>query len=158
MPGQETFYSIDTSALINWWVEDYSPDVLPGLLPLMKSLIDRGRLRAVRSVKDEIAPGELRNWCTAQADFFVDEDEAIQRRVVKLMASYQNPKKPRGISKADPFVIALADVADGEWTVVSAERGGSITNNPNIPTVCADIGVPHVRFFEMLRIEHWQLS
>ena len=151
------YYSIDTSALINWWVEDYSPDVLPGLIPQMEALIVEGRLRAVRSVKDEMADGELRKWSLAQTDFFVEEDEAIQQRVGQLMASYQNPKKVRGIDKADPFVIALADVADGDWYVVSAERGGSLASNPNIPTVCNDIGINHIRFFKMLRLEGWQL-
>ena len=138
-------YSIDTSALINWWVEDYSPDVFPGLLPKMEALIAEGRLRAVRSVKDELGEGDLRKWCLARPDFFVEEDEEIQERVGQLMAAYQNPKKTRGIDKADPFVIAFADI--NTWHVASAERGGSLTNNPNIPTVCDAIGVEHIRFF-----------
>ena len=82
----------------------------------MEALIGEGRLRAVRSIKDvELAEGELRKWCVAQPDFFVDEEESIQERVGELMATYQNPKKTRGIDKAYPFVIALADVTDGEW-------------------------------------------
>ena len=148
-------YSIDTSALINWWVEDYSPVVFPGLLPKMEELIGQGRLRAARSVKDELADGDLRKWCLAQPDLFVDEDEEIQKRVAGLMAAYQNPKKSRGIDQADPFVIALADM--NGWHVVSAERGGSLAINPNIPTVCDAIGVQHIRFFEMLRGEGWKL-
>lgn len=156
MPGS-CYYSIDTSALINWWVEDYSPDVFPGLLPLMEELIRRGRLFAVRSVKDELGDGDLRKWCVAQPEFFVDEDEAIQNRVAQFMATYQNPKKTRGIDKADPFVIALAATRKGDWQVISAERGGTLLKNPNIPTVCADIGIGHIRFFEMLRIEGWRL-
>lgn len=154
MPDKQT-YSIDTSALINWWVEDYSPDVFPGLVPKLEELIAEGRLRAVRSVKDELADGELRKWCMAQASFFLEEDDAVQERVGQLMATYQNPKKPRGIDKADPFVVALADI--NGWQVVSAERGGSLENNPNIPTVCNAIGVTHMRFFEMLRQEGWKL-
>ncbi len=148
-------YSIDTSALINWWVEDYSPDVFPGLLPKMEDLTAQGRLRAVRSVKDELADGDLRKWCLARPDFFVDEDGETQKRVAGLMAAYQNPKKPRGIDQADPFVIALADM--NGWHVVSAERGGGLANNPNMPTVCRAIGVRHIRFIEMLRGEGWKL-
>jgi hypothetical protein len=151
------FYSIDTSALINWWVEDYGPDVFPGLLPLMEGLVAEGRLRAIRTVKNELGPGDLRTWCLKQPDLFVDEDEAIQIRVTQLMAAYQNPKKPRGIDKADPFVISLAATREGDWRVVSAEKGGSLIKNPNIPTVCADIGIAHVRFFELLRLEGWRL-
>lgn len=148
-------YSIDTSALINWWVEDYSPDVFPGLVPRLEALIVDGRLRAVRSVKDELADGDLRKWCMAQTGFFLEEDETVQERVSQLMATYQNPKKARGIDKADPFVIALAEI--NGWRVVSAEKGGSLENNPNIPTVCNAIGITHMRFFEMLRQEEWKL-
>ena len=148
-------FGIDTSSLINWWVEDYSPDVFPGLLPKMEALIAAGRLRAVRSVKDELGKDDLRKWCQAQMDFFVEEDEEIQQRVAQLMAAYQNPKKPRGIDKADPFVIALADI--NGWHVVSAEKGGSLANNPNIPIVCDAIGVEHIRFLDMLRLEKWKL-
>lgn len=150
-------YSIDTSALINWWIEDYSPDVFPGLLPKLEALISEGRLRPVRSVKDELGDGELRDWCLKQPGLFIDEDEKVQRRVAQLMATYQNPKKPRGIDKADPFVIALADVQEDKWIVVSAERGGSLENNPKIPVVCREIGVEHIRFIEMLRREGWSL-
>ena len=149
------FYSIDTSALIHWWVEDYSPDVFPGLVSRMEALILEGRLRAVRSVKDELSDGELRKWCLAQKDFFVDEDEDVQQMVSHLMATYQTPKKVRGIDKADPFVIAYAKI--NSCHVVSAERGGSLENNPNIPTVCSQLDVTHLRFFEMLRMEGWQL-
>ncbi|MFQ6016566.1 MAG: DUF4411 family protein [Kiloniellaceae bacterium] len=148
-------YSIDTSALINWWIEDYSPDVFPGLVPKLQGLIAEGRLRAIRSVKDELAEGDLRKWCLDQPDFFAEEDQDIQRRVAELMAAYQNPKKARGIDKADPFVIALADI--NGWYVVSAEQGGSLANRPSIPIVCGAIGVKHVRFFDMLRQEGWRL-
>ena len=151
------FYSIDTSALINWWVEDYTPEVFPGLLPLMENLVAEGRLRAARSVKDELGPGDLRAWCLRQPGLFVDEDEAIQRRVAELMDAYQSPKKPRGIDRADPFVIALADTRAEDWRVVSAEKPGSLAKNPGIPTVCADIRLRHIRFVEMLRLEGWKL-
>ena len=157
MPGSG-LYSIDTSALINWGFEDYSPDVLPGLLPRMEALIAEGRLKAARSVRDEILPGDLLDWCKTQPGLFVDEDEIVQQRVAQLMATYQSPKKKLGIAKADPFVIALADVMSGDWTVVSAEKGGSLASNPKIPIVCADIGLCHVRFFEMMRMEGWQLA
>jgi Domain of unknown function (DUF4411) len=153
----KAFFSIDTSALIHWWCEDYTPEVFPSLLPLLEGLVAESRLRAARSVKDELADGQLRDWCQNQAEFFVDEDEAIQLRVKQLMAAYQNPKKARGIGKADPFVIALAATQEGEWHVVSAEAGGSLAKNPNIPTVCGAIGVKHIRFFDMLRKEGWQL-
>ena len=150
-------YSIDTSALITWWSEDYTPDVFPSLLPLMENLISEGRLRDVRHVREEIAQGDLLEWCKLQSDFFLEDDEEIQLKVRELMATYQNPKKTRGIGNADPFVIARAAINGEHWCVVSSESVGSLERNPSIPTVCDDIGMSHNRFFEMLRLEGWKL-
>ena len=52
-------------------------------------------------------------------------------------------------------MIALAAI--NGWHVVSAEKGGSLANNPNIPIVCDAIGAEHIRFLDMLRIEKWKL-
>ena len=40
-------YSIDTSALIEWWVEKYSPDVFAGIPEKMAGLIAEERLFAL---------------------------------------------------------------------------------------------------------------
>jgi hypothetical protein len=92
----KVFYSIDTSALIHWWCEDYTPEVFPSLLPLMEGLVAQGRLRAARSVKDELADGPLRDWCQNQADFFVDENEAIQLRVKQSHGGLPEPQEGTG--------------------------------------------------------------
>lgn len=44
-----------------------------------------------------------------------------------------------------------------EDLIISAEKGDSIENNPKIPVVCRDIGIEHIRFFELLRREKWSL-
>ena len=156
-------YCIDSSALIDWW-EYYAPDVFPGLLPLMEDLVSEGRLRAVRYVKDEIQDSDdretLAKWCRRQAGFYVDGDEAIQYKVREIMARFQVPKPPRGIANADPFVIARAALNGSDWHVVSSERpeNGIAHRNPNIPFVCREMGVRHIRFPDMLRMERWRLS
>ena len=156
-------YSIDTSALIDWW-EVYSPDVFPGLLPLMENLIIEGRLRAVRYVRDEIRDSDdertLAKWCKAQNGFYLDDSDAIQITVREIMDKFQNPKKTRGISNADPFVIAQADINRDKWCVVSSEKpaNGNADKNPNIPFVCKEIGIRHIGFLDMLRMENWKLT
>ena len=163
MSGNLPFYCIDTSALIDWW-EEYSPDVFPGLLPLMEALVAKGRLCAVRYVRDEIKDSDdeltLAKWCKAQGGFYCDDDEAIQLKVREIMERFQVPKKPRGIGNADPFVIARASLNGPEWHVVSSEKVavGNKHKNPNIPFVCNEVGVKHIRFLEMLRMEGWKLS
>ena len=52
MTGVPNCYSIDTSALIDWWVDKYSPEIFEGLPDKVAGLIAAGRLCASRSVKD----------------------------------------------------------------------------------------------------------
>ena len=157
-------YCIDTSALITWWDEAYSPDVFESLPDRLAGLIDEGRLRAVRSVRDEIKDWDdevtLAKWCKAQDGFYVDDDEEIQLKVKELMAAFQTPKKKSGIGGADPFVIARAALNGPQWHVVSSEHpnNGNGHKNPNIPFVCKTIGAKHIRFLDLLRKEGWKLK
>lgn len=163
MADRQPCYSIDTSALIDWW-QDYPRDVFPGLLPLMGGLISARRLRAVRSVCDEIEDSDeevtLAKWCRKQDDFYVDENQEIQEKVRDMMKQFQNPKKSRGISGADPFVVAAALLDKETWCVVSSENPatGNPEKNPNIPFVCQQLGIKHLRFVDMLRTENWRLG
>ena len=164
MADEPPHYCIDTSALINWWDEDYSPDVFEGLPDRMADLIDQGRLRSVRAVRDEIKDSEeemtLAKWCKAQAEFYTDDDEDIQLQVRQLMANFQSPKKKLGIDGADPFVIGRAVLNGQNWYVISNENphNGNSHKNPNIPYVCDEVGVEHIRFLDMLRMEGWKLK
>lgn len=157
-------YCIDTSALITWWDENYSPDVFEGLPDRLAGLIDEGRLRSVLFVREEIKDWDdevtLAKWCKAQDGFYVDDDEEIQLKVKELMAQFQTPKKKSGISGADPFVIARAVLNGPRWHVVSSEHphNGNDHTNPNIPFVCKAIGTEHIRFLDMLRMEDWKLK
>ena len=156
-------YSLDTSALIDWW-EVYSPDVFPGLLIFMQKIVAARRLCAVRYVRDEIKDSSedstLAKWCRSQADFYLDDDEEIQTAVSRIMEQFQVPKKKKGIKNADPFVIARAQLEGENWYVVSSERpaNGNIDKNPNIPFVCNEIGVNHISLLEMFRMERWKLE
>ena len=157
-------YSIDTSAMVDWWVRYYPPNTFSGLLPRMEQLIADGRLRASREVRDEL---EKRNdpcfrWAKNQADFFVESDALIQSVVTELMGAYFNPKKPdKGVSGADPFVIGLAAVQKPQpWVVVTGEKPGSL-ENPKIPWVCKYFEPRPLRtigFLELIVEENWRLT
>ena len=152
-----THYSIDTSALIHWWDEAYSPAQVPALVPLVSELTSTGRLRATRTVKDEISPGPLLDWCKEQEGFFIDEDEDMQAFAAKILAAY--PVTARSIKGADPFVIALAassaDRTGNVWKVVSAEALRGPQKGVSIPWVCNEYLVPHLTFFQMWKEEGW---
>jgi Domain of unknown function (DUF4411) len=158
----ELFYSVDTSALIDWWVRYYPPTAFKGLIPRVEVLIADGRLRASREVQEEIHYENegLRDWLKAQADLCVESDEAIQKVVADLMDRYHNHDKPdKGINGADPFVIGLAATQKpAPWVVVHGEKPGS-SENPKIPWVCNNFQpapIRHMSFLEMIVAEAWQ--
>ncbi len=166
MPADPRHYCIDTSSLINWWDEDYSPDVFEGLPDRLSDLIKAGRLCSTRAVLDEIKDSDpksskinLAKWCKAQTNFFLEDDTDIQLKVRETMTRFQTPKKKMGISGADPFVIARAFLNGPSWYVVSNENpaNGNSHKNPNIPFACNELAIKHIRFLDMLRMEGWRL-
>ena len=132
----------------------------------MEDLIREGRLFASRSVKDEIkdnpnAKGKtLAQWCREQKRFYIEDSEKIQLIVSRLMACLKKlPCKPgKGISGADPFVIAHAENIGPQCLVVSAERPSNGSEyKPNIPYFCNCRGIKHINFFELMKTEGWKL-
>ncbi len=153
-------YSIDTSALIDWWVRYYPPKAFKGLLTRVEELVDNGRLRSSIEVREECSKydDELHRWTKTQSGLFVESDETIQRMVTKLLSKHYDPKTDKGINGADPFVIAVALQASPHWAVVSAEHPGSLETQ-KIPWVCKhhDPIVQHMSFLEMVLAEGWVL-
>jgi Domain of unknown function (DUF4411) len=148
-------YCIDTSSIILWFVETYPPAIFPGIGTRIEDLIVTGRLRSPRIVFDEIRPGDdCHQWAKGQADLFVEESTDVQRLVRQLMAVHHNPAKPqKGISGADPFVIAMAKVTGS--VVVADEHPGS-PQNRKIPFVCNAESVGCISFQGLMRAEGWQ--
>jgi hypothetical protein len=150
-------YCIYTSSIIKWYVDTYTPDIIPGLVTRIEELIATGRLRSPKAVFDEIRPGDdCHLWCKAQTVLFVEEGPNVQRIVSRLMATHHDPQKPyKGITGADPFVIAMAMDGGAHWTVVSDEHPGSLENR-KIPFVCKAEGVPCISFQQLMLSEGWQ--
>ncbi len=150
-------YCIDTSSLIEWFVDTYPPAIFPGLQTRIEELIAAGRLRSPKAVLDEIKAGDdCHAWCKAQTELFVEESAAVQLIVRRLMATHHNLQKPhKGINGADPFVIAMAKDGGGQWSVVADEHPGSLENR-KIPFVCNAEGVRCITFQELMRAEGWQ--
>lgn len=167
MTGGSRRYSIDTSSLIEWWTEKYSPDVFEGLPAKVAGLIEEGRLVASRSVKDEIADDPnsddltLAKWCRLQTGFYHEDIEDVQITVSEIMQAVDHyPCKPgKGISGADPFVIARAEFNGDDWCVVSAERPSNGSEfNPNIPFICNSRNIEHIDFYELMKRESWKFN
>ena len=72
------------------------------------------------------------------------------------MATHYDPSRPtKGISGADPFVIAMAKDTGPHCAVVADEHPGS-RENRKIPFVCNAEGVPWLTFQQMMLAEGWQ--
>jgi hypothetical protein len=157
MPAAPALYCIDTSSILVWFVDTYPPTIFPGLLARMEALIDAGRLRAPKAVFDEIRPGDdCHNWCKEQSALFLEESVAVQRIVRQIMATHYDPARPtKGISGADPFVIAMAKNTGPHCAVVADEHPGS-RENRKIPFVCNAEGVRWLTFQRMMLAEGWQ--
>lgn len=149
-------YCIDTSSILEWYVRTYPPTIFPKLPERIEHLVGAGRLRSPRAVLDEIKPGDdCHKWAKSLPDLFVEESEAVQIVVTKLMAKHHNPKKPlKGIGGADPFVIAMAKEGGKNWVVVANEHAGS-DEARKIPYVCKAEGVPCMNFKELMLNEKW---
>ena len=150
-------YCIDTSSIFQWYIRVYPPTIFEGIQQRIEDLISQGRLRAPKAVLDEIKPGDdCHRWAKGQMDLFVEESLAIQKIVRRLMAKHHNPNRPhKGISGADPFVIAMAHVGGTRWKVVADEHPGS-QDNPKIPFVCNREDIACISFQEMMLAEGWR--
>jgi hypothetical protein len=152
-------YSIDTSALVDWWVRYYPPESFPSLVDHVGALIAAGELHASREVLDELLrqDDDLAKWAKDQQDLFIEDSEQVQDAVTVLMDKYYKPAKPdKGISGADPFVIGLAMTQNQPLIVVSGEKPGS-EENPKMPYVCGGENVPHITFLGLIQAEGWKL-
>jgi hypothetical protein len=155
--GTLPIYCIDTSSILVWFVDTYPPAIFPGLVTRMEELLDAGRLRTPRAVLDEIRPGDTcHDWAKVQTALFIEESIAVQRIVRQIMARHHDPAKPtKGISGADPFVIAMAKDGGTHRSVVADEHSGS-RKNRKIPFVCNAEGVRCMTFQQMMLAEGWQ--
>jgi hypothetical protein len=154
----KTTYSFDTSALVDWWVRYYSPELLPSLKANVEAVITEGRFKASRYVLTELEQGgdELHEWAKLhKEEIFIEDDEdaqTIARSLIQKFSFAQHPKK--GLTGADPFVIARAQLGNPVWTVVSGEKPTD-ANNPKIPYVCGQLNVPCLSFRQFWQNEGW---
>jgi len=149
-------YSIDTSALLEAWRRHYPPDVIPALWEGLDRLIQSGDLRATEEVLHELErkDDEVFEWARRHPACFVEIDAAIQPVVQAMLRDHKkllDTRKSR--SGGDPFVIALAQVNGA--TVVSDERRTGSAERPNIPDVCAALGIRCINVLGLIREQGW---
>ncbi|MFN8657688.1 MAG: DUF4411 family protein [Candidatus Obscuribacterales bacterium] len=149
-------YSADTSFFLNGWNKYYPPDNFPSIWTKIESLIAAGDLQATIEVKEELErqDDEIFSWAKNQRNLFVPLDIGIQNKIAEILTQFPNLAKAGTTkSKADPFVIALAEIHS--CTVITDENMNEKLHNPKIPLVCRERGVDCIKFVELIRRENW---
>jgi hypothetical protein len=122
-----SFYSFDTSALINGRRDLLPPATFPSVWLHIEAMVEDGFVRCVDEVRRELAKRDgdaVHRWAKGQPRLFVELDADIQAATSTILA--EHPKLVgvgKGRSGADPFVIALDELFPG---VSGRRRSGSV--------------------------------
>jgi Domain of unknown function (DUF4411) len=151
-----TYYSFDTSSLLNGRRDLLPPGTFPTLWANIEAMIAAGHIRCVDVVRDELARREddVHAWAKAQQGLFVPLSTDVQASAREVLAGHHRLiGVGSGRSGADPFVIALARAHDG--VVVSEETLSGNLSKPRIPDVCDAMGVPRLNLVGFVQEQGW---
>lgn len=152
-----TFYSFDTSSILNGRRDLLPPGTFPTLWANIEEMIEAGGIRSIDLVLEELEKregDEIHGWAKTHPDLFLPLTQDVQQAVRDVLAAH-----PRligigsGRSGADPFVIALAIVHNG--TVVSEESASRNLAKPKIPDACDALDVPHLNLMGFVQERGW---
>lgn len=151
-----TFYSFDTSSLLNGRRDLLPPTTFPTLWGNIEAMIANGHIRCVDVVRDELSKreDEVHQWAKGQSELFVPLAADVQAAAREVLTGH-----PRlvgignGRSGADPFVIALARARGG--VVVSEETLSGNLTKPRIPDVCNTMGVSCLNLIGFVQQQGW---
>jgi hypothetical protein len=149
-----TFFSFDTSAILNGRRDVLPPDLVPGLWANIEVMIELGDIRCVDVVRDELMrfSDEPSSWARKQKRLFVPLELDVQRATKDVLAAHPKMLGVGGRRNgADPFVVALAMCRGG--SVVTEETPSNTLKKPKIPEVCEAMGVP---CYNLVRFAQWQ--
>jgi hypothetical protein len=149
-------YSLDSSALIGAWQRRLPPDVVPSFWRRLEVEIQAGRVGCSDEVKREIKAKEddLLEWVRSQNQLVIPTSPGVVvavRGILQRFPTLADPESTR--NRADPFVIALAQVAHA--TVVTEELPSQKASKVSIPDVCRALEVPCTDVYGFVRAEGW---
>lgn len=151
-------YCIDSSALIDFWDEEYGTypkDVLEPVWEHIEGLVARQQLISCQDVYQELRDDlndDFRRWIRVNKHIFTEVDDDQVACVQKIFDKYQ-PLALGPKDTADPFIIALAMSRGG--IVISSEKKTGLTQIPNI---CKEFGVRCVNIMGFCRREGLKLQ
>ncbi|MDE1150455.1 MAG: DUF4411 family protein [Azospirillaceae bacterium] len=152
-------YCVDTSSLIAAWQERYPIENFPSFWRKIEDLIKGGRLVAPIEVLHETSKrsDDLYAWLKARNTAFYELDDEVQVAAAMVLGRFPRLVGERKLrTSADPFVIAMAHVQ--ELQIITDEKPTGSLARPNIPDVCAAMGMTWFGLLEMIRAEKWVIG
>ena len=151
-------YCVDTSALIDGLERYYPEEHFPALWERVDELVAAGRFFISEEVWEEVKQKDERaqEWVQPRlAELVVRTDQAVVTATQQVLRGHELlVKNMKGRNRADPFVIAVAQIRGA--IVVTGEGSDGTANRPKIPYVCNRLGLTCIRFLDVVRAEGWR--
>ncbi len=121
-------------------------------------LVDEGRFLMSEEVVEEIKKktAAVSAWCKPrETRMVVRTTNAVANTVTEILDQHKRlVMNLKGRNRADPFVVAVAKIRGA--IVVTGEGSDGTADRPKIPYVCAQLGIPCIRFLDVIRREKWR--